>query len=260
MNTILIMLAICAPPSVAPQSLPKWEGISFVAAEKPSDSAESAPTPYAEVVRVIDLLPRPAVGFVDYGCGADARWLIVAAEKWQCKCTGIEIDPSRASAARERVKAAGLDKLVTIITGDALTVDVSADVGVAYLYVDMLTKLKPRFERLKAFASYQHNVPGLATTKNGDTFIYIRTEPVRGAVWGGQVYSGPVCNSPGCAMCAAIRQQLAAQQSTDKAIIPPNESNAPKGHYETRTVKYKFCNNGRCWFEDREVQVWVADK
>lgn len=174
--------------------------------------AEASPTPYAEVVRVINLLPKPEVGFVDYGCG-DARWLIVAAEKWGCKCTGVEIDPARAAAARERVKAAGLSHLITIVTGDATDVDVTADVGVAYLYGDVLAKLAPKIEKLTAFASYLHRPAGVAVVQNGDTWIY--TKPVasaqaqqRTAVWGGQVYAGRVCQDPSCRMCNSIQAQI----------------------------------------------------
>lgn len=170
---------------------------------------ESAPTPMAEVERVLSLLPTPIVGFVDFGCG-DGRWCISAAERWGVKTTGVELDPARAAAARERVRAVGLAHLVTIVTGDATTVEVEADVGVAYLYQDVLEKLRPRIEKLKAFASYRHRPPGLPVTQNGDSFLYLRpTTQARGAVWQGQVYSGPVCNAPGCRMCAAIRQALA---------------------------------------------------
>ena len=175
-----------------------------------STEAHAAPTPGKEVERVIGLLPKPEVGFVDFGCG-DARWCIAAAERWGCKVTGIEIDPARASAARERVNAAGLSHLITIITGDATKVDVEADVGVAYLYEDVLGQLKPRVEKLKAFASYMHRPPGLPVTQDGDTWFYrqaVVQYQYRSAVWGGQTYSGPVCNSANCVMCRSIRSQL----------------------------------------------------
>lgn len=174
---------------------------------------ESAPTPGQEVERVIGLLPKPEIGFVDYGCG-DARWCIAAAERWGCRVTGVEINPARAAAARERVRLLGLSHLITIITGDATTTDVEADVGVVYLYADVLEKLVPKLENLTAFASYMHRPPGLPVVQNGDSWIYTRAanqsvnQPQPAAVWGGQYYSQPVCNSPGCAMCNAIRRQL----------------------------------------------------
>lgn len=182
----------------------------------------AAHTPLAEIVRVLSLLPKPEIGFVDFGCGYDARWCIAAAEKWACHVTGIELDPARAAAARERVKNLGLDHLITIVEGDALTADVRGDVAVVYLYPDVLAKLKSRLETFKAVASYMHQVPGLLMQRSGDSWIYrqptiptpqtyatVQISVPRGrAVWQGVQYSGPVCNSPGCRMCASIRSQL----------------------------------------------------
>lgn len=187
---------------------------------------EAAPTPGQEVERVIGLLPKPEIGFVDFGCG-DARWCIAAAERWGCRVTGVEIDPARAAAARERVRSVGLDHLITIIEGDATTTKVEADVGVAYLYPDVLERLRPRLQRLRAFASYIHRPPGLAVSRNGDTWIYVQTvRPVQSfipiqqpayqygvqyrgpAKWRGQVYLGRVCDNPNCRMCNSIQRQL----------------------------------------------------
>lgn len=177
-------------------------------------TGEAAHTPMSEVVRVIGLLPKPEIAFVDFGCGYDARWCVAAAEKWGCKCIGIEIDSRRAAAARERVRNLGLAHLITIVGGDAAEVSVSGDVGVVYLYPNILAKLKPRLEGFRAFASYLHQPPGLNTTKNGDTWFYRRqaiqqvAAPSTAAVWGGSYYSSPVCTSPNCAMCNSIRRQL----------------------------------------------------
>lgn len=194
-----------------------WEEI----ASKPMATDDAAHTPMAEVVRVLNLLPKPEIGFVDFGCGYDARWCIAAAEKWGCRVTGVEIDPDRAAAARERVRNLGLDHLITIVQGDAETVDVTGDVAVVYLYPDLLARMKPRLEKFRAVASYMHNVSGLPMQQNGLSWIYKKpaivaatytatpTQTVqRGAVWGGMVYRSPVCNSPYCSMCNSIRQQL----------------------------------------------------
>lgn len=187
-----------------------WSGVAEFRKHdgKPKKLASDAPTPGREVERVIGLLPKPEIGFVDFGCG-DGRWCIAAAERWGCRVTGIELDPARAAAARERVRAAGLDHLVTIIEGDVLTTDVQADVGVAYLYADVLDRLRPRLEKLRAFASYMHRPPGLPVVQNGDSWFYTQAVPQsRAAVWQGEVYSQPVCNNPGCKMCNSIRCQL----------------------------------------------------
>lgn len=174
--------------------------------------AEASPTPYAEVIRVLDLLPKPEK-FADFGCGADARWCIAASEKWGCKSVGVEIDHGRAMAARERVKYAGLEHLVTIIEGDAITTEVDADVGVAYLYQEVLDKLAPKFAKMKGAAFYLHRPNGLPVVQNGDSFIYTRSAMAatvqvnqpRMVEYGGQLYSGPVCNDPRCAMCRYLR-------------------------------------------------------
>lgn len=215
--------------------------VEVVEVEKP---AASAPTPMAEVVRVIGLLPKPEVGFVDFGCGADARWCIAAAEKWGCKVTGIEINPARVRAARERVRAAGLDHLVTIVEGDAATTEVTADVGAVYLYSDVLAKLKLRLEKLRSFASYMHQPPGLVTVKNGDSWIYTRPVPVvqqKSAIWNGLLYSHPQCNNPNCGMCNSIRSQLAAP------VVPAPVQKVAAGHW------VKMCNGKQCWMQ------WVAN-
>lgn len=258
LSTILIVavlgqVAFGQPPQAPPDDprprAPMSEVVRF--------AADATPTPYNEVVRVIGLLPKPEVGFVDFGCGSEARWCITAAERWGCRVTGIEIDPTRAALAKRRVEEAGLDHLITIIEGDAITTDVQADVGVAYLYSDVLGQLKPRLEKLRAFASYLHQPPGLAAVKNGESWIYTRpttsAAQVKGAVWNGQVYSHPVCNNPACGMCNAIRAQLNASQS--RPPWPPEasiaNSMAARGHYETRVQ----CNGRRC----QKVNVWVQD-
>ncbi len=175
---------------------------------------DAAHTPMSEVVRVIGLLPKPEVAFVDFGCGYDARWCIAAAERWGCKCIGIEIDSDRANAARERVRNLGLDNLITILEGDAGEVPVTGDVAVVYLYSSLLARLKPRLESFKVVASYLHQPPGMPCEKNGDTWIYRKQVQMSsipqgsGAVWQGMMYNQPVCNSPNCAMCNAIRRQL----------------------------------------------------
>ncbi len=213
---------------------------------------EAAPTPMAEVVRVIGLLPTPQIGFVDWGCG-DGRWCIAAAEKWPtCRVTGVEIDNARAAATRERVRAAGLENRITIVTGDVLTVPVEADVGTCFLYQSTLDALRPRLEKMRAWASYRHRPTGLPCEKSGDSWIYIR--PVQQAVvrqpyavWNGQIYYGP---NPGCncEMCRSIISQIAAQQQAAPVAAQPK---AASGHWET----VKRCNGKSCWFE----QQWIAD-
>lgn len=175
-----------------------------------TDDASQAPTPIAEVRRVLALLnPQPRETFVDYGCG-DGRWLVEAARAYGCRAVGIELDPQQADIARRAVDEAGLVGRVEIIEGDVLTANVEAQVGVAYLYPDLLTKLKPKLLKLDRFATPFHPVDGVAMTQNGDAWIWQKSQPVRQsyAVYGGQMYTGRVCNNPRCQMCNAIQQQL----------------------------------------------------
>ena len=204
---------------------------------------EASPTPMDEVNRVLGVLPKPEVAFVDFGCGSDARWCIAAARKWGRPVIGIEINPERAAQARINVNENGLDQQITILEGDAAQADIEADVGVAYLYDETLTKLKPRIAKMKAFASYMHQVPGLAMSKNGDTWIYTKsvsaTRPV--AIWNGQPFTQRVCANKNCQMCNQIQAMLDAGKDQSKST----------GHYESR----KMCDGRRCWY----AQVWVND-
>jgi SAM-dependent methyltransferase len=171
-----------------------------------------APTPIVEVRRVLALLnPQANETFIDYGCG-DGRWLIEAAGTYGCRAIGIENDSQQVERARRAVSEAGLVGRVQIIEGDVLTANVDAQVGVAYLYPDLLTKLKPTLLRLNRFATPFHAVDGVQMQQNGDTWIWQRSQAVQEqqayAVYDGQYYTGRVCNSPGCAMCNSIQRQL----------------------------------------------------
>lgn len=165
------------------------------------------------------LNPRGKV-IVDYGCGHDARWLIAAVRDFgAARGVGVEIDPEAAESARRYVAQAGLSDRIEIRVGDATTTSVKADVGVAYLFEDTLRKLAPKIRQLDRFVSYAHKVPGLPMREQGDVFVYERPQPMyqpvavrpAGAVWGGRVYSGPVCNRRNCTMCNSIRNQLAVR-------------------------------------------------
>lgn len=159
--------------------------------DPPLAVADASPTPMAEVNRVLGILPKPEIAFVDLGCGYDARWCVAAAEKWGCKCVGIEINPERAAAAREHVRNLGLDHLIEIIHGDATEVEVQGDIGVAYLYADVLEALKPKLKQFRVFASYRHQPPLESTVIHGDTYLWYR--PNQTAVTSSQfvTHTGP---------------------------------------------------------------------
>jgi hypothetical protein len=215
--------------------------------------AESAPTPYAEIERVLNLLPKPRRCFVDFGCGADARWCLAAAEKWQCKCIGMEIDPTRAKLAQERVKAEGFADLIEIYCADSTQYTYeNCDVGIAYLYPATLQKLKPQIERLTAFASMFHQPP-VPAVQNGNVWIYQKSamSVARQAVgyWNGVAYSSAAagCN---CPMCQSLNWQIAQARAANSQSVQPQAKSA-SGH----TVKQKVCTRQGCYF----IDVWVPD-
>lgn len=216
-------------------------------------NTEAAPTPYAEIERVLNLLPKPQRGFVDFGCGADARWCLAAAEKWQCKCIGMEIDPTRAKLAQERVKAEGFADLIEIYCADSTqyTYD-NCDVGVAYLYPATLQKLKPQIEGLTAFASMFHQPP-VPSIQNGNAWVFQKAAMAvaRQSVgyWNGVAYSAAAagCN---CPMCQSLNWQIAQARAANSQAVQP-QTKSGSGHME----KQKVCTKKGCYF----VDVWVQD-
>lgn len=79
---------------------------------------------------------------VDLGCG-DGR-LVVAAATRGGRSVGVELDPDLADRARSRASEAGLADRVTIVTGDARTIDLDdADIVFAFLPTDVLADLLP---------------------------------------------------------------------------------------------------------------------
>jgi hypothetical protein len=216
-------------------------------------SADQQPTPLPTIAAAINAM-KPRVGdvFVDFGCGPDARACIVAARDCGLDAIGIEIDAVAADEARRVVAANGLSHKITIITGDATKIDVpSATIGFAYLWPDTLAALKPRLSKLRAFASFAHAVPGLATERRGDVYVWHKPNPTAVmqafrqaaprqpvAVWKGATYTRRQCSNPACSMCRAIESQL--------------RSGSSGGHYEMR------CSYDR--FGRRHCQrVWIPN-
>lgn len=129
-------------------------------------------TPHALVEAMLDSMAiHDGDVLGELGCG-DGRILISAAKRG-IRGIGIELDPARAHIARNRVKEAGVEHLVTIETGDALEFDLSrVTAATAYLYPPLLTKLSPRLKSLRVVASPYHEIPGLPMTNQGDFWIY----------------------------------------------------------------------------------------
>lgn len=126
------------------------------------DPAATTPQP------VLDLLFRDHVHLVpsdivyDLGCG-DGRVCITAARFPIRRAIGIDLSPSRVSAARRRVRSAGLQEYVYVMRGDVTKLNLSkATVVYMYLYPSTIKKVLPRLTGCRAIISYMHptNLPG----------------------------------------------------------------------------------------------------
>ncbi len=79
----------------------------------------------------------------------DAKILIAAAKAGAKKCVGIELDPKKATEAKAKVKEAKLDKVITIVEGDALKDRDYSEASVVFLYMgnEFNNLLKPILEK-----------------------------------------------------------------------------------------------------------------
>ena len=113
-----------------------------------ADLAPFLATPDAIVERMLAMAEiRPGDVLYDLGCG-DGRIVVMAAQRYGIRCVGIEVDAARIAEARERARAAGVEKLVTILEQDAKQADVSpADIVTLYLTAPGNLKVWPNLER-----------------------------------------------------------------------------------------------------------------
>lgn len=85
----------------------------------------------------------------DLGSG-DGKIPIAAAKNFGARAWGIEYNPEMAELARRNARRAGVDKQVTIITGDIFKEDFSkATVVTMYLLPDLNLKLRPTILKMK---------------------------------------------------------------------------------------------------------------
>lgn len=125
--------------SSAPGELPDLDAtsLSFFAA-----------TPMPVVRAMLEMAGvQPGETVYDLGSG-DGRIVIMAAERFQARGIGVEMDKDLVQKSRAAVTAKGLDDRVEIQHADALAVDVSsADVVTLYLLPDGLELLRPHLEQ-----------------------------------------------------------------------------------------------------------------
>lgn len=140
-----------------------------------------ASTPEPMVSEMLELVqPRRGEVVYDLGCG-DGRILEKAITQYGASAVGIERNESAYQKAKSRLS--GL-KGWRLVSGDATKYRLDgADVVTMYLYHETIEKIAPKLSQLKPGArvvSYQHDIPGVETTKHtldGNAF-YVHTVPV----------------------------------------------------------------------------------
>src|SRR5580704_3706559 len=84
------------------------------------------PTPTIVVEKMLDLGGlKPGEKMFDLGSG-DGRIVIIAAQKYKARATGVEFDASLVKQSSERIKTLGLASTANIIGGDLLQQDYSS--------------------------------------------------------------------------------------------------------------------------------------
>ena len=106
------------------------------------------PTPESIVQKMLELGGlKPGEKMFDVGSG-DGRIVIMAAEKFKARATGVEFDDDLFKQSSEKIKKKGLEKTANIIHGDAMKQDYSsADLLTVYLLPSSNDKLRPLLEK-----------------------------------------------------------------------------------------------------------------
>lgn len=121
-------------------------------AAAPSGQSRSLAPYQATPADVVDrMLTLARVGpddvVYDLGCG-DGRIVIAAAQKFGARGVGVDIDAGLIGKAEAAARAAGVERRVTFLLQDAMTVDVSdATVVALYLLSASNVKLRPALTR-----------------------------------------------------------------------------------------------------------------
>jgi protein-L-isoaspartate O-methyltransferase len=142
---------------------PKDDGVPQVPHRVPD--VIFVPTPGPVVDRMLALAePRRGEILYDLGCG-DGRIVVAAAKRYAVKAFGFDIDPDRVAEARQRVRRAQVEALVTIERRDIFELDLSpADVVTLYLLPELNLRLLPQLQKLKPGArivSHDFGIEGI---------------------------------------------------------------------------------------------------
>jgi SAM-dependent methyltransferase len=135
---------------------------------KKTPDAVFVPTPDDVVAKMLELA-QVAKSDVVYDLGSgDGRIVIAAARTCGCRAVGIEIDAGLLTLARERARAARVEKLAAFRHDDLFEADFSdASVVALFILPGMMQKLLPKFDNLKAgsrLVSHAFPIPGIIPT------------------------------------------------------------------------------------------------
>ena len=105
-------------------------------------------SPQRIVDRMLEIASiKPNETVFDLGCG-DGRILFQAAQKYQAKAVGIEIDEKLVQNTNDHIASLGLQNRVKVQQGNLMEADLSsADVVTIYLLTQSNELLRPRLER-----------------------------------------------------------------------------------------------------------------
>lgn len=147
-------------------------------------------SPQRIVDRMLEMAAiKPNETVFDLGCG-DGRILFQAAQKYQARAIGIEIDEKLVQNTNDHIVSLGLQNRVKVQQGNLLEADLSsADVVTIYLLTQSNEVLRPRLEKMlkpgTRVVSYDYAVPGWKPKKidrtnesnNGGHLIYLYEMP-----------------------------------------------------------------------------------
>ena len=132
------------------------------------DAADLAPfvaTPYKVIEKMLELAEVKSSDVVyDIGCG-DGRIVIFAAQTYQARGVGIDIDPQRIEESEIAAREAGVEEQVSFQLGDATQMDISeATIVTLYLLPESNELLRPIFEKQlqpgARVVSHNYRIPG----------------------------------------------------------------------------------------------------
>jgi precorrin-6B methylase 2 len=179
-----------------------------------SSSADTYATPLDAAKRILESMwTGSRATLLDLGSG-DGRMVVEWARWTGSPAIGIESDPKRVAQSRAFAESRGVSHLVTFIEDDFTKIAwPAADVIYLYQFPDVMVEVAGRLKHYDRVVSFSHEVPGLAMKSHngGEFYSWRKLQPIQSkpvAYWNGRAYTAPVCNKPGCTMCATIRAQL----------------------------------------------------